>query len=91
MLIAKVIGNIVSTQKDPALKGYKLLAFMALKKEDVFDEQVEVAVDTIGAGIGELVLIVSGSAAQRSLPQDRIPVDNAIVGIIDSVDIEWPD
>ncbi len=82
MQIAKVVGHVVSTQKDPALVGYKLLTVIPMIKEGVFGDNLQVAVDAVGAGNGELVLIVSGSAARCALGNST-PVDLAIVGILD--------
>ncbi len=85
MQIAKVLGTVVSTQKEPSLRGGK---FMLLQFMDETGEPVpgyEVALDSVGAGIGEWVLVTRGSAA-RQIPgsQDR-PSDAAIVAIIDTV------
>lgn len=87
VFIAKVVGNVVSTQKAASLIGYKLLIIATLKKSGVFDDTINVAVDTIGAGIGEWVLVVSGSGARYSLENGRVPVNHAIVGIIDYIDM----
>lgn len=82
MQIAKVVGHVVSTQKDPKLVGYKLLTVAPMVRDGVFGESLFVAVDAVGAGTGELVLIVSGSAARCAL-DNTIPADLAIVGILD--------
>jgi len=85
MLIAKVLGNIWATKKDDRLNGYKLLA-VQIKGSD--SKETVVAVDTVGAGIGEDVLIVQGSMARNILRDPKTPVDAAIVGIIDSVEVD---
>jgi ethanolamine utilization protein EutN len=82
MLIAKVVGNIWATKKDERLSGYKLLVVK------VKGGEVIVAVDTIGAGIGEEVRIVRGSMTRNILNKESSPVDAAIVGIIDSVEVD---
>ena len=87
MQIAKVVGHVVSTQKDPRLTGCKLLTIVPLEKKGTFSDKVLVAVDVVGAGTGEIVLVVSGSIARYVLDDPSTPVDNAIVGIVDTVDI----
>jgi ethanolamine utilization protein EutN len=84
MKIAKVIGNIWSTRKDENLQGFKFLVIKDLYN----DNETTVAVDGgVGAGSGDLVLVVGGSSARVSLNADKnIPVDSTIVGVIDSVD-----
>ena len=78
MLVGKVVGNLVSTQKLEKLVGYKLLLVE-------LDEprRTVVAVDTIGAGQGTTVLLVSGSSARAALGDDSAPVDAVVVGIVD--------
>jgi microcompartment protein CcmK/EutM len=86
MRIAKVIGTVVSTRKDEALVGYSLLV-LELHKPGTNEVQGEVvAVDTVGAGVDDLVLVTLGGAARLSL-QKPAPVDATIIGIIDSVDV----
>lgn len=87
MIIGKVVGHIVSTQKDSRLIGFKLLTVQPLKSKDVYNEEIIVAVDAVGAGIGETVLLASGSAARYSVGKFDIPIDSAIIGIIDTLDI----
>ncbi len=88
MFLGKIIGNVVATQKEVTLEGYKLLVVSPLalgpgdKKRDSL-----VAVDTIGAGIGETVLVSSGSSARNAL-KANVVADAAIVGIVDTVQIE---
>lgn len=89
MQIAKVIGNIWATRKEESLRGLKLLIVYPL---NVLDNQKPVspfvAVDIIGAGIGETVLIVSGSSARSALGRKDIPVDATVVGIVDDKEID---
>ena len=81
MLTAKLIGNVWATRKSDALNGFKL---MLVEVEAGKDKGVRlVAVDTISAGIGERVLVCTGSAARRMIGDDNLPIDAAIVGIID--------
>ena len=81
MLTAKVVDNIWSTRKTELLNGYKLMLVEVIGGCD--DGQRQVAVDTVGAGIGERVLVALGSSARRMVGDDSILTDAAIVGIID--------
>jgi ethanolamine utilization protein EutN len=85
MLIAKVLGNLWATKKDERLNGYKLLV---VQIKGAKSGETVVAVDTIGAGIGEDVLIVRGSMTRNILKDRDTPIDAAIVGIIDSVEVD---
>lgn len=82
MLVGKVIGSIVSTRKNENLIGSK---FMIVEPLAVMGGSVEriVAVDNVGAGIGEIVLVATGSAARIGCNMADSPVDAAIVGIVD--------
>lgn len=82
MLAGKVVGSIVSTRKNDKLIGNK---FMIVEIVDSMraKEQKLIAVDNIGAGIGEYVLVAQGSAARIGCDMQDAPVDAAIVGIID--------
>ena len=86
MMICRVVGHVWATRKEEALCGYKLM----IVKETSTNQRnktVFVAADSIGAGIGETVLVVSGSTARRAIGSDEAPIDSAIVGIIDSMEI----
>ena len=82
MLIGKVVGSVVSTRKNEKLIGSKFM----IVDTYVSNEKIEriVAVDNVGAGIGEAVLVATGSAARIGCDQAHAPIDAAIVGIIDS-------
>ena len=83
MLKGKVVGNIVSTNKFEALMGYKFLEIRLIENETLTDRYI-VAVDrSISAGIGEDVLITTGSGARVAVGNDRCPVDAVVVGSID--------
>ena len=89
MQIAKVIGTVVSTQKHPTFEGAKLLLVQPVTLDDKPRGTALLAVDSVGAGVTEKVLIVlEGRAAGEALGRKAAPVDAAIVGIIDSVDIQ---
>lgn len=87
MLLAKVIGRVVATRKEESLVGYTLLV---LEIQDPGDSTSRgerlVAVDMLGAGVRDLVLVVRGGAARLGLPHPA-PVDATVVGIVDTVDV----
>ena len=82
MLIGKVVGSVVSTRKNENLKGNKFMIVELVEGMKVTGERL-VAIDIIGAGIGEYVLVATGSAARIGCNVENAPVDAAIVGIID--------
>lgn len=92
MFIARITGSVVSTQKSEAMIGQKLLIVEPLRVQEsprslVGTGRTFIAVDTVGAGEGETVLIVQGSSA-RFTPQTKpLPVDCAIIGIVDTVNV----
>lgn len=82
MIIGKVVGSIVATRKNENLIGSKFMIVEPLKSMDSNSNRI-VAVDNVGAGIGEIVLVAQGSAARIGCGIDSSPVDAAIVGIVD--------
>ena len=82
MQLAKVIGTVVATRKEDSLVGFKLLVLEPLDRPGAR----VVAVDMVGAGGGDTVLVVSGGGA-RAIVKAGTPVDTAIVGIVDSMDV----
>jgi len=87
MLLAKIVGTVVATRKDPRLVSQKLLLARPVDPKGKTEGNYLVAIDTVDAGVGETVLIVSGSSARLAAGMKDTPVDAAIVGIIDSVDL----
>lgn len=87
MQLGKVIGTVVSTRKDDGLVGYKLLVVEVDAIHTNRAGERLVAVDYLGAGIGERVLLTTGSGARTTL-REGVPTDATIVGIIDSVAVE---
>ena len=90
MYLAKISGNVVSTQKDKSLKSHKLLLF---KKIDLTGKYInnkdEIALDLIDAGIGDTVLVVKeGAAVQQILGHSNSPVNTMVVAIVDDLDIK---
>ncbi|BAZ26108.1 ethanolamine utilization protein EutN/carboxysome structural protein Ccml [Kalymmatonema gypsitolerans NIES-4073] len=88
MQIAKVRGTVVSTQKDPSLRGVKLLLLQLVDEEGRILPEYEVAADNVGAGVDEWVLVSRGTAARQVLGNEQRPVDAAVVAIIDTVNVK---
>lgn len=90
MWVGKVVGNVVATRKDDSLVGSKLLIVMPLhgKNQEISSNDLMVAVDTIGAGISETVLVITGSTARNIVGQGNGAIDAAIVGIVDTVEVD---
>ncbi len=87
MQIARIIGSAVATVKDPKLTGLKLLVAQKATPDDkVYGDPFLVA-DTVGAGEGELVILVEGSSARKTLKTTDAPVDAVIIGILDSIEV----
>jgi microcompartment protein CcmK/EutM len=88
MFVAKVIGTVVSTRKEPRTEGVR---FLVVEKLDpptmVGKNDYVVAMDAVDAGVGEVVLCVSGSAARLTAVTDGRPTDAAIIGIVDDLDL----
>jgi ethanolamine utilization protein EutN len=93
MFLARVIGSVVSTKKDEAMKGRKLVVLRPLLVDEANPAQFRpgantvVAVDTLGAGLGEVVLFCQGSSARQASGMKSLPVDAVITGIVDAVDV----
>ncbi len=86
MQMARVVGTVVATQKDPKLVGFKLQVVQPLQIASGEPAgSCIVAVDTVGAGVGDIVMTVSGSSARQAAKLSHSPVDAAVVGIIDAV------
>ncbi|MBE6570949.1 MAG: ethanolamine utilization protein EutN [Ruminococcaceae bacterium] len=82
MIIGKVVGKVISTRKNEALVGCKFLVVEILSSM-TNDNTKMVAVDNVGAGIGDIVLVAQGSAARLACNDGNTPVDAAVVGIVD--------
>jgi microcompartment protein CcmK/EutM len=89
MLLARVTGTVVSTRKEPKIEGIR---FMVLEKLDPATMQGKkdyvVAMDTVGAGLGEVVFYVAGSSARMTAVTEGKPSDASIVAIVDAVDLD---
>ncbi|MFM8395074.1 MAG: EutN/CcmL family microcompartment protein [Acidobacteriota bacterium] len=87
MIIGRIIGNIVATRKDPRLEGMKLLLVRPINLRGEDESGYLVAIDTVGAGYREQVLVVSGSSARMADGMKDKPVDAVIIGIIDTIEV----
>ena len=91
MIIARILGTVVSTQKDERLHGKKLLIVKPVNLDGTDQNGYLVAVDTVGAGFHEKVIVVGGSSARMAEGNKDCPVDSAIIGVIDTIDFAAPD
>ena len=88
MLLARIVGTVVATRKDDRLISTKLLVARPIDPAGKPEGSYVVAVDTVDAGVGETVLIVSGSSARMASGLKDCPVDAAVIGIVDHVEIK---
>jgi ethanolamine utilization protein EutN len=88
MILARVVGTVVATRKDERLVSSKLLVVRPIDPAGKAEGGYLVAVDTVDAGPGETVLIVSGSSARMAAGLKDCPVDAAIVGIVDAIEVK---
>lgn len=85
MLICKVVGNVWATRKEESMKGQKFLIVKQVDEEQQESGNSFIATDNIGAGIGELVIVTGGSSARKT-NDEALPIDAAVIGIIDSME-----
>ena len=94
MFVAKVTGSVVATQKVDSMKGHKLLVVEPYRLDSTRRDKLIttgrtfVAVDMLGAGVGDMVLIVQGSSGGCTTETNKLPIDTVIIGIVDQVNIE---
>jgi ethanolamine utilization protein EutN len=94
MFLARVIGSVVSTRKEPSMKGRKLLLLRPMLVDEKDPSKLKpgkntvVAVDALGAGLNDLVLFCQGSSARMADGMKELPIDAAVVGIADQVQVE---
>lgn len=87
MTIAQVVGHVVATSKHPSFEGFKMLLVLPVLPDGSPAGAEMMAIDTVGAGVGERVLVVvEGRSAGEAVRRKRAPVDAAIVGIVDRID-----
>ncbi len=87
MYIGKVKGVVVATTKDKGLVGKKLLIVQPLDSECKAVGNCEVAIDFVGAGCGEIVLVATGSSARQVSEKIEAPIDRSIVAIVDNIEV----
>ena len=88
MVLGKVIGTLVASRKEPTLEGLKLLVVRACDVDGKPTGGVAVAVDAVGAGLGEVVLYAAGSSARQTTVTQNRPVDATIMAIVDEVTVD---
>ena len=94
MFLAKVTGNVVATEKVASMVGYKLLVVEPFRLEPkqrlslATTERTFIAVDTVGAGQGDFVIITQGSSARLTPETKNLPIDAVVIGIVDTVHVE---
>ena len=88
MQLGRVVGTVVATRKDPRLEGKKLLVVKPISADGKDESGYVVSVDTVGAGYSERVLTVAGSSARMATGLKDTPVDAAIIGVVDHVEID---
>ena len=86
MFLAKVVGKIVSTTKDEGLNGKKILIIAPIDMNGAVTGKEIVSIDSVGAGIGDQVLVTEGSVSMYAFGENHIPIDSAIVAIIDIIE-----
>jgi len=88
LFLGKIIGNVWATQKYEALHAFKLMFVQPINGENENIGEPIVAVDTVGAGPGEIIYYITASEAVIPLPVDMAPVDASIVGIVDTINMK---
>jgi microcompartment protein CcmK/EutM len=88
VILARIVGTVVSTRKDARLEGKKLLIVKPISPQGADEPGYFVAVDTVDAGFRETVLVVSGSSARMAAECKDRPVDAAIIGIVDTIHVD---
>jgi microcompartment protein CcmK/EutM len=87
MELGKVMGTVVATVKEPKLIGAKLLIVNILNMDGTATQSSVVAIDSVGAGKGEVVIIVRGSSARQARNMESVPTDATIIGIVDALEM----
>jgi microcompartment protein CcmK/EutM len=88
MRLGRIVGNVVSTRKDEKIVGLKLYIVRDLSLELHDQASFVVAADSVGAGLGEVVLYASGSSARQTTMTDKRPVDHCVMAIVDQLDVD---
>lgn len=88
MILARVVGSVVATRKDPRLEGKKLLILRLISPDGKDEPGYVISVDTVSAGYRERVIAVAGSSARMAEGCKDTPVDSAIIGIVDEISLD---
>ena len=88
MVLAKVVGTVVSTRKEESMEGLKFLLLRQVDMKGKETSAIVVAVDAVGAGAGEMVLYASGSSARQTIATDKRPCDAVVMAIVDNWEID---
>ncbi len=88
MFLGKVVGTLVSTQKESSLDGLKFLVVRRLTVENKEEKGYIVAADAVGAGLDEIVMVATGSSARQTVMTDKRPCDAVIMAIVDTWEVE---
>ncbi len=86
MKLARVVGTVVATRKDPKLEGLKFFLLQDLGRDLSPKDSIVVAADSVGCGVGEVVLYASGSSARQTVQTDKRPCDATVMAIVDAID-----
>ena len=87
MILAKVVGTVVSTRKEESMEGLKFLVLQQIDLEGKSTGGFVVAADAVDAGLGEIVLYASGSSARQTIKTDKRPCDAVVMGIVDNWEV----
>lgn len=88
MKLARVVGTVVATRKDPKLEGLKFFLLQDLGRDLSPKDSIVVAADSVGCGVGEVVLYASGSSARQTVQTDKRPCDATVMAIVDAIDTD---
>ncbi len=88
MFLGKVVGTLVATQKEASLNGLKFLVVRRLTVDNEDERGYVVAADAVGAGLGEVVMVATGSSARQTVMTNNRPVDSVIMAIVDSWEVD---
>lgn len=88
MFLGKVVGTLVATQKEASLDGLKFLVVRRLSVDNQDEKGYVVAADAVGAGLGEVVMVATGSSARQTVMTDKRPCDAVIMAIVDSWEVD---
>lgn len=87
MFLGKVVGTLVATHKDASLEGLKFLVVRRLTVENEEESGYAVAIDAVGAGLGEVVMVATGSSARQTRQTDKRPCDAVVMAIVDTWEV----